>query len=43
MIRLAGRLEYAQDKYLIIIQAAVELAPEIPIAIHLTTGTVRTR
>ena len=34
-----GALKYAQDKYLInIIQAAVELAPEIPIAIHLDHG-----
>ncbi|NLY89600.1 MAG: ketose-bisphosphate aldolase [Firmicutes bacterium] len=34
-----GALKYAQDKYLInIINAAVELAPEIPIAIHLDHG-----
>lgn len=34
-----GALKYAQDKYLInIINAAVELAPEIPVAIHLDHG-----
>jgi len=34
-----GALKYAQDKYLVnIINAAVELAPEIPVAIHLDHG-----
>lgn len=34
-----GALKYAQDKYLVnIIQAAIELAPEIPVAIHLDHG-----
>lgn len=34
-----GALKYAQDKYLInIIKAAVDLAPEIPVAIHLDHG-----
>ncbi|BAS26345.1 ketose-bisphosphate aldolase [Limnochorda pilosa] len=34
-----GALKYAQDKYLVnIIQAAIELAPEIPVAVHLDHG-----
>lgn len=34
-----GALKYAQDKYLInIIKSAAELAPEIPVAIHLDHG-----